>query len=124
MVQHALGRGYEVGGSTVLDRNGTSRPRLRTSGRAAHLLLWLAHHPRRQGCLHEKAPRLTKQGITFVNHRINSCVCRPSRSVIQENHWVVPAAWRVVVEGDKVAVWQVYVNPERMVEILNRLNAL
>ena len=44
--------------------------------------------------------------------------------MIQENHWVVPAAWRVVVEGDKVAVWQVYVNPERMVEILNRLNAL
>lgn len=26
--------------------------------------------------------RLTKQGITFVNHRINSCVCTPSRSVI------------------------------------------
>src|SRR5262245_10738041 len=26
--------------------------------------------------------RLTKQGTTFVNHRINSCVCTPSRSVI------------------------------------------
>lgn len=26
--------------------------------------------------------RLTKQGITFVNHRINSCVCTPSRSVV------------------------------------------
>lgn len=26
--------------------------------------------------------RLTKQGITFVNHRINSCVCTPSRSVL------------------------------------------
>jgi len=26
--------------------------------------------------------RLTKNGITFVNHRINSCVCTPSRSVI------------------------------------------
>src|SRR5262245_11775947 len=26
--------------------------------------------------------RLTKQGTTFVNHTINSCVCTPSRSVI------------------------------------------
>jgi len=26
--------------------------------------------------------RLTKQGTTFVNHQINSCVCTPSRSVI------------------------------------------
>jgi len=26
--------------------------------------------------------RLAKQGITFVNHRINSCVCTPSRSVL------------------------------------------
>ncbi len=26
--------------------------------------------------------RLTKQGTTFVNHRINSCVCTPSRSVL------------------------------------------
>jgi len=26
--------------------------------------------------------RLIKQGTTFVNHRINSCVCTPSRSVI------------------------------------------
>jgi arylsulfatase len=26
--------------------------------------------------------RLLKQGTTFVNHRINSCVCTPSRSVI------------------------------------------
>jgi arylsulfatase len=26
--------------------------------------------------------RLTKRGTTFVNHRINSCVCTPSRSVV------------------------------------------
>jgi len=40
-----------------------------------------------------------------------------------ENHWVVPAAWRVVVEGERVAVWQLYVNPEPMREILNRIEA-
>jgi ketosteroid isomerase-like protein len=40
-----------------------------------------------------------------------------------ENHWVVPAAWRVVVERDKVSVWQLYVNPEPMVEIFERIKA-
>ncbi|MGD8414747.1 MAG: nuclear transport factor 2 family protein [Candidatus Latescibacterota bacterium] len=39
----------------------------------------------------------------------------------RENHWIVPAAWRVVVENGKVAVWHLYVNPEPMVEILDRI---
>jgi uncharacterized protein (TIGR02246 family) len=26
--------------------------------------------------------------------------------------WAVPAAWRAVVEGHRIAVWQVFVNPE------------
>ncbi|RLE36017.1 MAG: hypothetical protein DRJ61_01725 [Acidobacteria bacterium] len=38
-----------------------------------------------------------------------------------ENHWVVPAAWRVVVEDELVAVWQLYVNPEPMVKISERI---
>jgi ketosteroid isomerase-like protein len=38
-----------------------------------------------------------------------------------ENHWKVPAAWRAVVEAGKVALWQVYVNPEPMSKILDRL---
>jgi len=29
-----------------------------------------------------------------------------------ENHWAVPATWRVVTEANQVAVWQVFVNPE------------
>lgn len=40
-----------------------------------------------------------------------------------ENHWAVPAAWRAVVENDKVAVWQLFVNPEPMVEILSRIES-
>ncbi len=48
---------------------------------------------------------------TFVQDRI----LRP------ENHWRVPAAWRAVIEGDKVALWQVYVNPEVMTSIFKRL---
>ena len=30
--------------------------------------------------------RLAERGTTFVNHRINSCVCTPSRSVIYASH--------------------------------------
>jgi ketosteroid isomerase-like protein len=38
-----------------------------------------------------------------------------------ENHWKVPAAWRVVVKEDQVAVWQLYVNPGPMESILKRI---
>jgi len=38
-----------------------------------------------------------------------------------ENHWKAPAAWRAVIKEAKVAVWQVYVNPETMGEILKRI---
>jgi ketosteroid isomerase-like protein len=38
-----------------------------------------------------------------------------------ENEWSVPAAWRVVIEDDRVAVWQLYVNPEPMKKILDRI---
>jgi len=29
-----------------------------------------------------------------------------------ENRWSVPAAWRAVVKGNRVATWQLFVNPE------------
>ena len=38
-----------------------------------------------------------------------------------EHHWSVPAAWRAVVAGTCVARWQVYVNPEPMQRILDRI---
>ena len=44
--------------------------------------------------------RLAKKGIVFQNHRINSCVCTPSRSVlytgqhIQRTRSVSPGSWR------------------------------
>jgi ketosteroid isomerase-like protein len=37
-----------------------------------------------------------------------------------EDHWRVPAAWRAVVEGSRVAVWQVYVNPEPLARAFRR----
>jgi uncharacterized protein (TIGR02246 family) len=41
----------------------------------------------------------------------------------RENHWMVPAAWRVVVEDDRVAIWQLYVDPTPMIEIVKRMEA-
>ena len=40
-----------------------------------------------------------------------------------DNHWSVPAAWRVVVDSDQVAVWQLYANQHVMHEILERIRA-
>lgn len=40
-----------------------------------------------------------------------------------ENHWSVPAAWRVVVESESVAVWQLYANQHPMHQILDRIRA-
>ena len=38
-----------------------------------------------------------------------------------DNHWIVPAAWRVVVDSDFVAIWQLYANQHRMHEIVERI---
>ena len=38
-----------------------------------------------------------------------------------DNHWIVPAAWRVVIDTDLVAIWQLYANQHRMHEILERI---
>ena len=38
-----------------------------------------------------------------------------------DNHWIVPAAWRVVIDTDLVAIWQLYANQHPMHEILERI---
>ena len=40
-----------------------------------------------------------------------------------ENHWSVPAAWRVIVDAELVAVWQLYANQHSMHVILKRIRA-
>ena len=40
-----------------------------------------------------------------------------------ENYWSVPAVWRVVVNSDAVAVWQLYANQHLMHQILDRIGA-
>jgi hypothetical protein len=38
-----------------------------------------------------------------------------------ENSWSVPAAWRTEIRNNKISLWQVYVNPEPLVNIMERL---
>lgn len=38
-----------------------------------------------------------------------------------QNHWLLPAAWRVVVEGERISRWQLYVDSEPLRRILDRL---
>jgi uncharacterized protein (TIGR02246 family) len=40
-----------------------------------------------------------------------------------DNHWVVPAAWRVTIESGLVAVWQLYANQHLMNQILERIGS-
>jgi uncharacterized protein (TIGR02246 family) len=37
-----------------------------------------------------------------------------------EGRWTVPAAWRAVVKGERVALWQVFVNPEPIRRVMRR----
>ena len=38
-----------------------------------------------------------------------------------ENHWKVPAAWRVKISNNQVAIWQLFTNQEPMIRIYNRI---
>ncbi len=42
----------------------------------------------------------------------------------KENHWSTPAAWRAVIDGDKVARWQVYADNEPIRQVMRREQAL
>jgi ketosteroid isomerase-like protein len=37
-----------------------------------------------------------------------------------DNHWQIPAAWKAVVVGEKVKVWQVFADNSSVVEIINK----
>jgi ketosteroid isomerase-like protein len=38
-----------------------------------------------------------------------------------ENSWRVPCAWRVIVESEKIAVWQLYANQHVLHKIYDRI---
>lgn len=44
----------------------------------------------------------------------------PDGEIQRENYWVVPAAWRAVVDGDKVKEWQIFADLEAVRKIARR----
>ena len=45
-------------------------------------------------------------------------------SLDTRNHWSVPAAWRVLVEDERVSLWQLYVDSGPMTRIVNRMRSV
>ncbi len=41
-------------------------------------------------------------------------------SLKPDNHWQVPAAWKAVVVGEKIKVWQVFADNSSVVEIIRK----
>lgn len=50
-------------------------------------------------------------GTVFIGNRVND-----------ENHWKVPASWRALIRGDKIAKWCVYADIEPIRNIRERLS--
>ena len=37
---------------------------------------------------------------------------------VNENHFYIPAAWKVIIENDKIKLWQVYADTKKQIEII------
>ena len=37
-----------------------------------------------------------------------------------ENHWEIPAAWKAVIDGDKIKLWQIFADNAPIVEIMRK----
>ncbi|MFC1563927.1 nuclear transport factor 2 family protein [candidate division KSB1 bacterium] len=40
--------------------------------------------------------------------------------LLDENHWVIPAAWKAAVKNEKIQVWQLYANINAVIDIIKR----
>jgi len=58
------------------------------------------------------------KGETVVLVGSASGTCARHGSGTRGNEWSVPAAWRAVVRDQRVAVWQVFVNPEPIIRAM------
>jgi ketosteroid isomerase-like protein len=38
----------------------------------------------------------------------------------KDNHWRIPASWKVIVAGDKIKLWQVYADNSVVINIVNK----
>ena len=42
----------------------------------------------------------------------------PDGKIRKENYWITPAAFRVMLRGEQIQMWQVYADNKRMHELL------
>lgn len=63
---------------------------------------------------------LAAGGTVLISGRAEGTFVRDG-TLRGEDHWRVPAAWKAVVEKERIALWQVFVNPEPMDRILKRI---
>lgn len=70
----------------------------------------------------EVADRFSRRNIVVLTGAASGTFLQEGE-LRPENHWSVPAAWRVVVESESVAVWQLYANQHPMHQILDRIRA-
>jgi ketosteroid isomerase-like protein len=54
------------------------------------------------------------QGGTVVTVGLASGAYSPGQDLRPENRWQIPAAWRAVVKGGRIAEWQVFADNEPM----------
>lgn len=67
-----------------------------------------------------EAAEVLTAGPTVVLIGTASGTYARGRAPESADRWSVPAAWRAVVRDDRVALWQVFVNPEPVRKILER----
>ena len=47
-----------------------------------------------------------------------SATCKIAKDKINSNFWKTPAAWKAIVENEKIKHWQVYCDYTRLIEIM------
>ena len=101
-----------------IDADGTEH-----SGRDKMKFGWLEHFEMVPDLRIEVSKRFETRDTVVLLGQASGTIVQEGR-LISDNHWTVPAAWRVVVESELVAVWQLYANQHRMHQILARIGAV
>ena len=104
-------------GHTFIDADGSEH-----SGREKLGPGWRAHMKLVPDLRIEVSERFEAGDTVVLLGRASGTISHDGK-LAPENHWSVPAAWRVVVEAERVAIWQLYANQHAMHEILARLGA-
>jgi len=63
---------------------------------------------------------MIENGFLIYMFGYTSATYRNLVNADNSNHWRIPAAWRVLVENDKIKIWQVYADNIVVMDIINR----